>query len=147
MKISGGASLAGDTNPDAGDNVTALVLTITGQNTASSAYDENAVLRAVSISRLESLSLTIAQASVGSLESFSNDYGSGSALKISDAELTSLDLDIIGQNTSSKAYDGSGLLRADSTSSLESLNLTIVCRLGCGQLWRVYQTTTEAAAS
>ena len=35
-------SLTGDTNPDAGDKVTALVLTITGQNTASAAYDENA---------------------------------------------------------------------------------------------------------
>ena len=88
--------LRGYTNPDAGENVTALVLTITGQNTASSAYDENenAVLRAVSISRLESLTLTIAQANVGSLESFSNDYGSGSALKISDAELTGFDLKI-----------------------------------------------------
>ena len=59
------------------------------------------------------------------LESVSNDYGSGSALKISDAELTSLDLDIIGQNTSSKAYDGNGVLRAEGTSSLESLSLTI----------------------
>ena len=49
---------------------------------------------------------------MGSLESVSNDYGSGSALKISDAELTSLDLDIVGQNTSSKAYDGNGVLRA-----------------------------------
>ena len=31
---------------------------------------------------------------MGSLESFSNDYGSGSALKISDAELTGFDLKI-----------------------------------------------------
>ena len=29
------------------------------------------------------------------MESVSNDYGSGSVLKISDAELTSLDLEII----------------------------------------------------
>ena len=89
------------------------------------AYDEGGVLRAESISSLDSLTLTIAQANVGSLESVSSDYGSGSALKISDAELTSLDLDIIGQNTSSKAYDGSGVLRAESISSLESLTLDI----------------------
>ena len=89
------------------------------------AYDEGGVLRAESISSLDSLTLTIAQADVGSLESVSSDYGSGSALKISDAELTSLDLDIIGQNTSSKAYDGSGVLRAESISSLESLTLDI----------------------
>ena len=86
---------------------------------------EGGVLRAEGTSSLESLSLTIAQADVGSLESVSNDYGSGSALKISDAELTSLDLDIIGKNTSSKAYDGSGVLRAENISSLESLSLTI----------------------
>ena len=89
------------------------------------AYDEGGVLRAESTSSLDSLTLTIAQADVGSLESVSSDYGSGSALKISDAELTSLDLDIIGQNTSSKAYDGSGVLRAESISSLESLTLDI----------------------
>ena len=84
---------------------------------------EGGVLRAEGISSLESLSLTIAQADVGSLESVSNDYGRGSALKISDAELTSLDLDIIGKNTSLKAYDGNGVLRAVGASSLDSLSL------------------------
>ena len=43
------------------------------------AYDEGGVLRAESTSSLDSLTLTIAQADVGSLESVSSDYGSGSS--------------------------------------------------------------------
>ena len=87
--------LRGDANPDDGDKVTALVLTITGQNTASAAYDGNAVLRAVSISRLESLTLEIAQADhVGSLEGASSGYGEESAFRVRDAELTGFDLKI-----------------------------------------------------
>ena len=105
--------------------LTSLDLDIKGQTSASKAYDANAVLRAEGSSSLESLSLSIAQAKVGSLESVSNDYGSGSALRISDAELTSLDLDIKGQTSASKAYDANAVLRAEGSSSLESLSLSI----------------------
>ena len=49
----------------------------------------------MSISRLESLTLEIAQADhVGSLESASSGYGEESAFKVRDAELTGFDLKI-----------------------------------------------------
>ena len=85
---------------------------------------------------------------MGSLESVSSDYlEAACVLKISDAELTSLDLDIIGQNTSSKAYDGSGVLRAENISSLESLNLT-VAQADCeGQLGECIKRLRNLEAS
>ena len=63
---------------------------------------------------------------MGGLESVSNDSDeSGSTFKISDAELTGLDLDITGLYTASEVYDENAVLREESSSSLESLSLTI----------------------
>ena len=108
--------------------ITGIDLDITEQYTTLKAYDGNAVLRVDSTSDLESLSLVVANVTVnanGSLESVSRDHGSESGFKLTDAVITGIDLDIIEQYTTLKAYDGNAVLRVDSTSDLESLSLVV----------------------
>ena len=52
---------------------------------------------------------------MGSLESASNDYGSGSALKISDAELTGFDLKISSENDRGRG----GCLKSTKSAGIE----------------------------
>ena len=111
--------------------LTGLDLDMTGVDTASKAYDENAVLRAESSSSLESLSLTIAQASVGNLESDSSaaddghemDMVKSSSLSLSDLEIGGLDLNMEGYETLSKSYSKSGSLEEFSSMELASVSL------------------------
>ena len=115
--------------------VTALDLSIEGLDKSAKIYDESAVLRKDASLSIESIDLSAAQVNVESLERVSSE-AKGSVLKLSNAEVTALDLSIEGLDKSAKIYDESAVLREDASLSLESLDLS-AAQVSVGSLERV----------